>query len=102
MGPSGAGKSTVRLIEIMESLPSNPALQFINAVLGQNAMVVGYEIESCTSDITSAEVDTSKFLRAFPWLKNRRLLLIDTPGFDDTYKDDSKILKSIAKWLKTS
>ena len=65
-------------------------------------MTVGYEIESCTVDIATAEVDTSQLLRTFPWLQNRRLLLVDTPGFDDTYVEDSEILERIATWLGDS
>jgi hypothetical protein len=29
----------------------------------------------------------------------RRLFLIDTPGFDDTYRSDTEILREIADWL---
>jgi len=85
MGPTGVGKST-----------------FINTALGREIMAVGYEIESCTVNIDTARVDTSTLLPEFPWLKNRRLLLVDTPGFDDTFADDCEILERIAKWLKAS
>lgn len=33
---------------------------------------------------------------------SRRVLLIDTPGFDDTTKSDTDILKEIAAFLATS
>ena len=29
----------------------------------------------------------------------KRLFLIDTPGFDDTYKSDTDILREVANWL---
>lgn len=29
-----------------------------------------------------------------------RIILLDTPGFDDTYKPDKKILEEISGWLK--
>jgi len=35
-------------------------------------------------------------------LKGYRVVLLDTPGFDDTYKDDTTILKEIAGWLAQS
>lgn len=33
---------------------------------------------------------------------NRRVVLLDTPGFDDTYKSDAEVLKGIANWLAIS
>lgn len=30
----------------------------------------------------------------------RNLVLVDTPGFDDTYKSDMDILGMISKWLE--
>jgi len=38
----------------------------------------------------------------FPKLEGHRLVLLDTPGFDDTYVDDVDILKQIAEWLAES
>ena len=32
-------------------------------------------------------------------VSDRRLFLIDTPGFDDTYKSDTDILREVANWL---
>jgi hypothetical protein len=37
-----------------------------------------------------------------PALKGYRLVLLDTPGFDDTHKEDVEILERIAKWLEAS
>jgi hypothetical protein len=31
-----------------------------------------------------------------------RLVLVDTPGFDDTYVDDGEILRRISVWLGLS
>ncbi|PPQ78829.1 hypothetical protein CVT25_010622, partial [Psilocybe cyanescens] len=84
MGATGVGKST-----------------FINKVAGQNLARVGHEVESCTAEMQIVDIGPSVF-HDFPWLKNRRLCLVDTPGFDDTYKDDVEILETIAKWLKSS
>ena len=35
-------------------------------------------------------------------LRNHSLVLLDTPGFDDTSTDDMTILKEIADWLAQS
>jgi hypothetical protein len=35
-------------------------------------------------------------------IENRRIVLVDTPGFDDTEISDSEILRRIAVWLASS
>ncbi|EMD41339.1 hypothetical protein CERSUDRAFT_109932 [Gelatoporia subvermispora B] len=72
MGPSGTGKST-----------------FINLV-SNSRLGVGHGLDSHT-----AEVQPS---RSF-WLDDRRVRLIDTPGFDDSTKSDTDILELIARFL---
>ncbi|KAH9485979.1 hypothetical protein JR316_0000041 [Psilocybe cubensis] len=84
MGATGAGKSS-----------------FINTVLGTDFLKVGHKIESCTTEVTAVEVPSEK-LQDIPLLSNKGIYLVDTPGFDDTYKDDVEILKKISKWLKAS
>ncbi|KAH9485976.1 hypothetical protein JR316_0000038 [Psilocybe cubensis] len=71
-------------------------------VCGDEKVVVGHDIQSCTSVVTPVEIDVNPFLHQFPWLKNRTLLLVDTPGFDDTYLGDMEILTIIADWLKSA
>ena len=51
------------------------------------------DLESCTSEIQESE----EFI-----LDDRRVILIDTPGFDDTNKSDTDVLKSIAAFLGES
>ena len=51
---------------------------------------VGESLESCTSEIQESE----EFV-----LDGRRVVLIDTPGFDDTHKSNTDVLKSIAAFL---
>ncbi|KIM39588.1 hypothetical protein M413DRAFT_193634 [Hebeloma cylindrosporum] len=82
MGPTGAGKST-----------------FINFVLGSERMEVGHDIDSCTADLFRVVIDP---IPGFPDLRDHRLVLLDTPGFDDTFVDDVEILKRIATWLAAS
>jgi hypothetical protein len=55
-------------------------------------MAVGEGLESCT--------DAVQVSPTFE-LRGRRVTLIDTPGFDDTYKSDADILKMIAAFLAT-
>ncbi|KAJ3516326.1 hypothetical protein NLJ89_g1188 [Agrocybe chaxingu] len=82
MGPTGAGKST-----------------FINYALGKQRMTVGDDIDSCTTAVCPVVIDP---IPGFPSLKGYRLVLVDTPGFDDTLVDDMKILRRIAAWLAAS
>ena len=47
-------------------------------------------MKSCTSDVQVAEEFT---------LDGREVILIDTPGFDDTNVSDAEILEKIAAFL---
>jgi hypothetical protein len=66
--------------------------QFINLVSGSN-LDIGYGLQSCTNAVNSAG--------AFN-LDGHRVVLIDTPGFDDTTRSDTDVLKMIAAYLATS
>jgi GTPase Era involved in 16S rRNA processing len=74
MGATGSGKTT-----------------FINIASGSD-LRVGMGLESCTN-----EVQTSKSFM----LDGKRVVLIDTPGFDDTTKSDTDVLKMIAAYMQT-
>ncbi|KAI0082662.1 hypothetical protein K474DRAFT_1654788 [Panus rudis PR-1116 ss-1] len=56
-------------------------------------MEVGSGLQSCTSVVSYSQ----EFM-----LDGRRIVLIDTPGFDDTTVSDTDILKRIASSLQTS
>ncbi|KAI6017896.1 P-loop containing nucleoside triphosphate hydrolase protein [Pisolithus marmoratus] len=72
MGPTGAGKSS-----------------FIANATKHKDEGVGHDLMSCTSEI-----------KAIPWnVDGISILLVDTPGFDDTNKSDLDILKLISDWL---
>ena len=63
--------------------------QFINLVSGSH-LQVGEGLRSCTPDVqTSNPFD----------LSGRRVTLIDTPGFDDTLKTDTEILRLVSSFL---
>ena len=63
--------------------------QFINLASRSN-LPIAAGVESCTIEVQFAEEFT---------LDGRKVVLIDTPGFDDTSKSDTDILKMIAFFL---
>ncbi|KAG6916086.1 hypothetical protein DXG01_008515 [Tephrocybe rancida] len=78
MGPTGAGKST-----------------FINVVAGRDATEVSHGIKSCTPQLLPV-------ILHHPTDHARRIVLVDTPGFDDTHLSDSEVLRRTAVWLAQS
>ncbi|KAG8216976.1 P-loop containing nucleoside triphosphate hydrolase protein [Butyriboletus roseoflavus] len=72
MGATGSGKST-----------------FINLVSGSN-LAVSNGMRSCTTSVEESQQFT---------LDGRMVTLIDTPGFDDTFRSDTDILESISEHL---
>ncbi|KAJ5442074.1 hypothetical protein N7445_005081 [Penicillium cf. griseofulvum] len=75
MGVTGSGKSS-----------------FISLCSGESVQI-GHTLDACT-----AKVDVYAY-KASP---DRTVYLIDTPGFDDTSKNDTEILSEIATWLGAS
>ncbi|KJZ70206.1 hypothetical protein HIM_10392 [Hirsutella minnesotensis 3608] len=53
---------------------------------------VGHTLESCTSEVEIHEIAVGQ----------RKIYLIDTPGFDDTHRSDTDILREVANWLNTA
>ncbi|KAH6917874.1 P-loop containing nucleoside triphosphate hydrolase protein [Coprinopsis sp. MPI-PUGE-AT-0042] len=87
MGPTGAGKSTF-LRNVLKSLGSREALPDVSD---------GFE--SCTRQLAAYFAPVpSQFANA----TGQRLVLVDTPGFDDTSVSDSEILRRIGVWLASS
>ncbi|KAF4615012.1 hypothetical protein D9613_003497 [Agrocybe pediades] len=81
MGASGAGKST-----------------FVNYLVQdeKHKSKVGHGLTSCTAEVLPIRLN-------FPdddLLKHYTIILLDTPGFDDTYRQDAAILKLVADWLE--
>jgi len=79
IGPSGSGKSLV-------------LLSFINAVMSKVVAKVGDDYESCTQQVRA-------YGCIHPDGSGRKVIIVDTPGFDDTYKFDFDVLRDLAKWL---
>ena len=93
MGPTGAGKSTVSFLCFNSSqCYSLIYLQFINKAAGLEETEVGHGLESCTYQI--------QVVRCLDKQQNRRIVFVDTPGFDDTNISDFDILQVVADWLK--
>ena len=57
---------------------------------GVDVEKVGHDLVSCTSEISIIKM-------TFP---GYNIVFVDTPGFDDTNKSDSEILKMISDWLE--
>jgi len=74
MGVTGSGKTS-----------------FVNLASGSEDLKVGTDLNSCTSDIQLSKPFT---------FDRRRVLLIDTPGFNDTTKGDFEILRMITAFLE--
>ena len=66
--------------------------QFINLASG-SSLRIGTGLASCTAEVQLANEFN---------LDGREVTLIDTPGFDDTSKSDTEILKIIAAYLATT
>ncbi|KAH7925390.1 kinase-like protein [Leucogyrophana mollusca] len=78
MGPTGTGKSS-----------------FINAARRRSSARVGHTLESCTQHVRA-------FSCLHPDGSGRNIVLVDTPGFDDTQRTDCDVLKEIAVWLEAT
>ncbi|KAJ3556000.1 hypothetical protein NP233_g12077 [Leucocoprinus birnbaumii] len=79
MGPTGVGKST-----------------FVQTVVKEHCRPfdgIGHELSSATSEVSAIRI-------TFKRLRDRLdLVLVDTPGFGDTYRSDSEVFETIVNWL---
>ena len=68
-------------------------MKIIDTLTNQPGMRSGSALASCTKQIQAVRVyEHPKYVN--------RLVLVDTPGFDDTHKSDMEILQMISDWLK--
>ncbi|KAK1990650.1 P-loop containing nucleoside triphosphate hydrolase protein, partial [Colletotrichum falcatum] len=51
---------------------------------------IGHQLDSCTQDVNVYQ---------YTYSANCNIYLIDTPGFDDTYRKDKTVLRSLVAWL---
>ncbi|KAI6102830.1 hypothetical protein F5141DRAFT_1132879 [Pisolithus sp. B1] len=70
MGPTGTGKA-----------------QFVDSITNDNREGVGHDLTSFTSDVKATKLKSKEF----------SVVLLDTPGFNDTKKSDLDILNLISE-----
>ncbi|KAG0641238.1 P-loop containing nucleoside triphosphate hydrolase protein [Tuber brumale] len=75
MGVTGAGKS-----------------YFIREVSGNSEVVVSGDLHSCTREVQSYSFE----------FEGVKVTLVDTPGFNDTNRSDTEVLRAIADWTSTT
>jgi len=77
VGPTGVGKST-----------------FLNTALGEDVAAVGHNLTAQTTQLQA-------FVLRHPKDFNRRIVLVDTPGFNDIQgsADDRDTLRRIGDWM---
>ena len=68
--------------------------QFIDVTVGRQGGGVGHGLKSCTKEIRAVRYPHPD--------GERNIVLVDTPGFDDTFVSDAEILRKIAEWLRTT
>ncbi|KAF8602540.1 hypothetical protein BDV93DRAFT_557317 [Ceratobasidium sp. AG-I] len=74
-GGTGVGKST-----------------FVNDAAGREMMPVGHDLRSCTQQVMASDIFE---------VDGQSIVLLDTPGFDDTTISDADTLKRIAEFLES-
>ena len=73
-------------------------LQFINLVSGKEVTTVGHDFKSCTAKLLPIVIGSLQS----DLLKDGRLILVDTLGFDlNRNVNDADILDGIRSWLET-
>ena len=93
MGATGSGKTSVSSARPVRIPRNSPGwLQFNNLASG-SSLRVGMGLESSTTEVQLTDEFT---------VDGRRVSLVDTPGFDDTSKSDTDILKIIAAFFSTT
>jgi len=95
MGPTGSGKSHVG--QNVLALRSEFTLysQFIDVLTkpSSNKLRAGSSLGSCTEKIQAVRLRNHKHYGS-------KLVLVDTPGFDDDRRSDMEVLEMIGEWLR--
>jgi predicted GTPase len=92
MGPTGSGKSNVRDTISYLFCSVSPGLKIIDTLTNQPGKRSGSHLESFTTEVRAVRMNHP--------VHGKRLVLVDTPGFDDTNKSDMEILKMVSSWLQ--
>ena len=88
MGPTGSGKTNVSESVIAPNVRVKNA-QFINTLTGNPEKRKASDLSSATQNVTPYTIQ----------YHGLRLVLVDTPSFDDTHRSEMEILRIIADWL---
>ena len=91
IGATGSGKTSVSITS-RHSVPELTEIscsQFVNTASG-SSLRAGTGLELCTTEIQLSD----EFV-----VDGRKVVLIDTPGFDDVTQSDTDVLKTIAVFL---
>ncbi|KAL8792666.1 MAG: hypothetical protein Q9195_004726 [Heterodermia aff. obscurata] len=94
-------KSTASAIAAMERPPENLSMVVVMGTTGAGKSYLINQLAGCKAVEEGASLDScTQACQMVPaQLGNSKVLLIDTPGFDDTTRPDSEILTEIAKIL---
>jgi len=76
-------------------LTRNIHKKIIDTLTGEQGQRAGESFTSVTRDLEASRIlDHDKY--------GSRIVLLDTPGFDDTERTDEEILRLIGEWLQTT
>lgn len=95
MGITGSGKSTFISHCTDEVVPIGNHLQSRECSLPLPCLSIGYQTDLFARNQDTQDVTSYRYKFA----PKRNVYLIDTPGFDDTTRDDTDVLRNIADWL---
>jgi len=92
LGPSGAGKSSVTKKNMLSKRNGiDWPYKFIAHATGQN-VGIGHLLTACTRSIDTYEKRLSD---------GRKVIFVDTPGYDLGNKNPNRVLNMLTQWLKT-
>ena len=72
---------------------SSPRLKIIDILTNQPGRRTGSRLGSCTTKVRAVRLYNHP-------VHGDRLVLVDTPGFDDTDKSELEILQMVSNWLQ--
>jgi hypothetical protein len=101
VGPIKAGKSTVSPAARPNTVTADTFLQFANALLRHCDHPAQMKVASTLSPTTNAVGSATLSMHPFSHVQNRRIILVDTPGFVGSEMEDNATLRSIGTWYDT-
>lgn len=91
VGPTGAGKSYVRQRANTERRKLIP-LQYIDLLTGQPGRRAGHSLSAATTQIEAVRVKHTTY--------GDRIVLVDTPGINDSVRSSMEVLQMTSNWLQ--